>query len=370
MPFAHAWPKGRLIVAASVLAIAAAVLPASADTRAPIVYAMQPGAPAKAASKAAVVPLVPDKATQRIAFRYPGSGEAPPAVSPAPQTVWTSPKPLAPVAAAPVVETVALQPVGVAKPVQAAAVLTTSASETGLAIVYGDEFDGLPTSNGEIFDQNALTAAHPSLPLPSVITVRNPQTGREVTLRVNDRGPFEEGAVLQVSRKAAQELGMSGAGRSELTFFVAGQSPAPVSRPAAGPKPLLREATVRAQPADELLGGDELAGAPAPAKQRAAVVWPEPPAEWGVGPRTTKISASSSGSLYVQLASFADINNAEALYRGLRSDLPVEIVPARVNGSEYFRVRVGPLTDRASAQDLRDRLNAEGKGDGRVVTAE
>ncbi len=366
MPFAHAWPKGRLIVAASVLAIAAAVLPASADMRAPIVYAIQSGAPAKAA----VTPLVPDKATQRIAFRYPGSGEAAPAASPAPQSVWTSPKPLAPAVAAPVVETVALQPVVAAKPVQTAAVIATSVAETGLAIVYGDEFDGLPTSNGEIFDQNALTAAHPSLPLPSVVTVRNPETGREVTLRVNDRGPFEDGAVLQVSRKAAQELGMSGAGRAELTFVVAGQAPAPVSKPAAGPKPLLREAAVRTPPADELLGGDELAGGPAPVKARAAVIWPEPPAEWDVGAQTTKISASASGSHYVQLASFSDRDNAEALYRGLRSDLPVEIVPARVNGSDYFRVRVGPLTDRASAQDLRDRLNAEGKGDGRVVTAE
>ena len=370
MPFAHAWPRGQRIVAASVLASAVAVLAASADTRAPIVYTMQSGAPAKPASKVAVTPLVLDKAAQRIAFRYPGSGEAAPAARPAPETIWTRPKQLEPVVSEPIIEVSALPPVMVSKTAPAAAVVATGAAETGLAIVYGDEFEGLPTSNGEIFDQNALTAAHPSLPLPSMVTVRNPETGREVTLRVNDRGPFEDGAVLQVSRKAAQELGMSGAGRAELTFVVAGRAPVPISKPASGPKPLLREGAVRTQPADELQGGDELAGGPAPVKARAAVTWPEPPAEWGVKPQATKISAAAFGSHFVQLASFADRDKAEALYRGLRSDLPVEIVPARVNGSDYFRVRVGPLTDRASAQDLRDRLNAEGKGDGRVVTAE
>jgi rare lipoprotein A len=82
------------------------------------------------------------------------------------------------------------------------------------------------------------------------------------------------------------------------------------------------------------------------------------------------VKAAASGTLFVQLASFSDIGNAESLYRGLKGDLPVQIVPARVNGTDYFRVRVGPLDSRDAANELRDRLNAEGKGDGRVVTAE
>jgi rare lipoprotein A len=128
-------------------------------------------------------------------------------------------------------------------------------------------------------------------------------------------------------------------------------------------------------PADELLGGDELAGGTSwTAPKRAEVKWPEPPAEWGVAPETKpavqKVSASVGGTHFVQLASFSDIGNAETLYRGLKADLPVEIIPARVNGTDYFRVRVGPFASRESAQQLRDRLNAEGKGDGRVVTAE
>jgi rare lipoprotein A len=157
----------------------------------------------------------------------------------------------------------------------------------------------------------------------------------------------------------------------------AGEAAPAVSKARSDYKPAVLVKTAQPVPAGELLGGDELAGgtdwgtkSAAGAKPRAAVKWPEPPSDWSVSPAATKVSAAAAGTHYVQLASFSDIGNAETLYRGLRSDLPVEIVPARVNGADYFRVRVGPLASRDAAQDLRDRLNAEGKGDGRVVTAE
>jgi len=193
-----------------------------------------------------------------------------------------------------------------------------------------------------------------------------------VTVRVNDRGPFEDGAAFQVSRQVAVALGFDGAGQARLTLRVVDAKAAEMPKPRSESKPVLMAAS--APPADELLGGDELAGGtlkPAAArKSRDSVQWPEPPAEWGVRPAAAKVSAAPSGSHYVQLASFSDIGNAESMYRGLRADLPVEIVPARVNGTDYFRVRVGPLASRESALQLCDRLNAEGKGDGRVVTAE
>ena len=143
------------------------------------------------------------------------------------------------------------------------------------------------------------------------------------------------------------------------------------------PKPAVMQANTKPVPVvttyaqeDELLGGDELAGGagtkPAPAPlTRAEVIWPEPPADWNVAPKS-----APKGNVYVQVASFSDMGNADALYRDLRSNLPAEIVPARVNGADFFRVRVGPFDDRASAQRLRDRLDAEGKGNGRVVSAE
>lgn len=404
MPFARTWPRSHLTVVASVIVLASVALPAYAGPRAPIKYAYEASAPQKPASRTTAPAGNADKATQRIEFRYPGSAQeagrvemasvsVPPATSPVAETSYTEAPQFSPsvqsfdarttaaavgaAGRAPLVEAAPLQPL-VSAP-------AGDVFETGVAIIYGDEFAGLPTANGEIFDQSALTAAHPSLPLPSVVQVSNPATGKEVFVRVNDRGPFEDGASLQVSREVARVLGFEGAGKAELTVrLVDGKAAAAVTKPREEGAPKVIAASyqapqpAKAAPADELLGGDELAGgttwtAPAQPK-RAEVKWPEPPAEWGVAPEAKpearKVSATTGGSHYVQLASFSDIGNAETLYRGLKSDLPVEIVPARVNGTDYFRVRVGPLASRESAQQLRDRLNAEGKGDGRVVTAE
>lgn len=78
---------------------------------------------------------------------------------------------------------------------------------TGVASWYGEEFEGRLTANGEIFDLNRLTAAHTTLPMPSIIQVTNLENGRSLQLRVNDRGPFADGRLIDVSRRAAQLLG-------------------------------------------------------------------------------------------------------------------------------------------------------------------
>ena len=82
--------------------------------------------------------------------------------------------------------------------------------ETGLASWYGAKFHGRPTANGERYDMYAMTAAHKTLPLPSYVRVRNPANGREVVLRVNDRGPFVDGRVIDLSYTAALRLGVLG----------------------------------------------------------------------------------------------------------------------------------------------------------------
>src|SRR6266404_7007213 len=84
--------------------------------------------------------------------------------------------------------------------------------ETGTASWYGPGFDRQPTSNGEIYDMNQLSAAHKTLPLPSVVEVTNLQNGRAVRLRVNDRGPFVGDRLIDVSRRAAQLLGFEQTG--------------------------------------------------------------------------------------------------------------------------------------------------------------
>jgi rare lipoprotein A len=82
------------------------------------------------------------------------------------------------------------------------------ASETGVASYYADAFHGRNTASGERFDMNALTAAHPSLPFGTRVRVTHVESGRSVVVRINDRGPFKRGRVIDLSYAAARELGM------------------------------------------------------------------------------------------------------------------------------------------------------------------
>lgn len=91
----------------------------------------------------------------------------------------------------------------------------------GLASYYGKRFHGRPTASGERFDMNGLTAAHRSLPFGSKVRVTNPANGKSVTVRINDRGPFHGGRVIDLSRSAAERLGLiqRGSGNVELALI-------------------------------------------------------------------------------------------------------------------------------------------------------
>jgi rare lipoprotein A len=91
-----------------------------------------------------------------------------------------------------------------------------SYDQTGIASWYGEEFQGHATADGEIFDLKNLTAAHRTLPLPVVVRVTNLENGRSLKLRVNDRGPFADGRIIDVSRHAARLLGFERAGIAKV----------------------------------------------------------------------------------------------------------------------------------------------------------
>ena len=408
MPFKRSTVASRSKVALSVLALSCALgSVAEAGPRgAPIVYKYDAmNAPVPATYRVAQAPAAApptrqapiDKATARIEFRYPASQPAFPEL----QTASVTPSPLAGtmresaltempqmlVPVRPVVENTSLEampePAGqgmayaapaplVAQPT-APATAAAEFVETGVAIVYGEEFSGLPTANGELFSQSEMTAAHPSLPLPSLVHVTNLDTGREVVVRVNDRGPFEDGANLQLSRKAAEALGMNSTGKGSVRVrylspapVLAAQSvsqkaapPAPALPPVKAPavQPVASEVVFAGPVEDELLGGGTSSSTP---RLMSMTVAPK------AAPYTP--SAVASGNVFVQLASFSDIGNAEAMLRQVESRLPVEIVPARVNGADFFRVRVGPFQDHVAAERVRANLYADGTADGRIVT--
>jgi rare lipoprotein A len=89
--------------------------------------------------------------------------------------------------------------------------------QAGLASWYGKPFHGRPTASGEVYDMHALSAAHKTMPLPSYARVRNPANGREVIVRINDRGPFKPSRIIDLSFAAARRLGITGVARVEVT---------------------------------------------------------------------------------------------------------------------------------------------------------
>lgn len=95
-----------------------------------------------------------------------------------------------------------------------------SKSETGVASWYGPTFHGKRTANGEIYDQNELTAAHRTLQMPSLVRVTNLENGRSIVVRINDRGPFKKGRVIDVSKRAAELLGFIGQGTARVRLEV------------------------------------------------------------------------------------------------------------------------------------------------------
>lgn len=101
-----------------------------------------------------------------------------------------------------------------------------SSYERGVASWYGPGFHGRATASGERYDMDALTAAHPSLPFGTLVDVVNLDNGRRVTVRINDRGPFEKGRVIDLSRAAARAIGMLGPGTARVELVAVGVAPA------------------------------------------------------------------------------------------------------------------------------------------------
>lgn len=97
--------------------------------------------------------------------------------------------------------------------------------ETGIASWYGADFHGRRTANGEIFSANAISAAHPTLPLPSYVRVTNPANGRSLLVRVNDRGPYMRGRIIDLSYTAAKMLDLIGHGTGEVQVAYVGPAP-------------------------------------------------------------------------------------------------------------------------------------------------
>ena len=214
--------------------------------------------------------------------------------------------------------------------------------EIGMASWYGPNFHGRTTANGETYDQYAMTAAHPTLPMPSLVEVTNLANGRTIVLRINDRGPFAKGRIIDVSKAAAEELGFKKQGVTRVRVRVVEEDAGP--RPEAAPVEAVAKNTLPAQ------GGTN-------ATQQAML------------PETTAApSADTSGQqLFLQAGAFRDYANARRHADSL-SGVGEPLIEAVSTADEVlYRVRIGPMTDRGLAEKLRIALIDQGINNPHIV---
>jgi rare lipoprotein A len=225
--------------------------------------------------------------------------------------------------------------------------------QTGAASWYGSQFHGQRTASGEVFDQAALTAAHPTLPIPSLVQVTNLENGREVTVRVNDRGPFSGSRLIDVSRGAAQVLGFEEAGHARVHVRYLGPAP--------------RRVNGDGTPAPESVHAPA-STAPQPEEGPRSLLSPQPveTADLADPPRADRpvyapAPSGAGGEFFVQVGAFSDPVNAQRVRDGVAAAGPVVVdTRASASGAELFRVRVGPWGSREEADAARRTLSSLG----------
>ena len=282
---------------------------------------------------------------------------------------------------------------------------------TGRASWYGELFHGRRTANGEIYDMDRLSAAHPTLPLPIYAQVTNLNNGRSMVVRINDRGPFAHDRIIDLSRRSAEILGLRRRGTAPVRVRYLRRAPlngddsyerhylasrgwqqfAAKPKPKAGalnagaqdpiavaslpgqsvpplPDRVERPRVVAALPAPpsppEVLARDEL----------AMLVWqtrieasPELTGSTGLPaqPKPRRVSPPSGPA--IQAGSFKNRDNAERARATLSAIAPVDVAEIDVGGEVYFRVRVGPFADEIDAAVALHRVTAAGYRGAKIV---
>lgn len=234
--------------------------------------------------------------------------------------------------------------------------------QRGLASWYGTKFHGRRTSSGEPYDMYAMTAAHKTLPLPTYVLVHNLDNNRTAIVRVNDRGPFHSGRIIDLSYAAAIKLGVAdtGVARVEIRTLTAtdkpgSATPGHLARTTRIDVPLTRSHQTARPTAAPVM----LAQSPANVDKRR-------------DSRTqtaTGITTQESG-LFLQVGAFASRNNAENLRsRIVAADLPSPSITTNHGGTRtVYRLRIGPLANRRQADALLPGLAQVGIHSPRLLT--
>lgn len=279
--------------------------------------------------------------------------------------------------------------------------------ETGIASWYGPGFHARATANGEEFDQDQLTAAHKTLPMPCFVRVTNLDNGRKIVVRVNDRGPYAEGRIIDLSRASATALGFKNIGLARVRVEVmtdetrrmadfmkseqgnnrayASRKPSRVQQtqqamaaeagvivPTAPPPAIAQESLTPVQAApvrNEKIRNAKIQTASISRPDHVAAVSAPVPAVPDVSVTEGLADSDPGQKIFIQAGAFSNQANALRLKQRLDQLGQVDIVPTQTANGSMYRVRVGPMQDEQAARSALEAAHAAGVNDARMVMA-
>lgn len=226
-----------------------------------------------------------------------------------------------------------------------------SYSETGIASWYGDDFHDKRTANGETYNMRAITAAHRTLPLPSIVKVTNLENGKSIIARVNDRGPYVKNRIIDVSEKGAELLGYKNKGTAKVKVEILAEA-----------SKALKEAMLsdnnQSKTYADALPTNKISTTPASA---TTINKPLKLAE------NTTIQPVETGPFFVQVGAFSDYEKAQSLADSMKRFGNVSIFEAYLSKDGIYRVRLGAYNSRNEALKILDRLLDYGHSDVSII---
>ncbi|WON75024.1 septal ring lytic transglycosylase RlpA family protein [Nitrosospira sp. Is2] len=245
--------------------------------------------------------------------------------------------------------------------------------EKGIASWYGRRYHGLKTASGELYDMYGMTAAHPTLPIPSYARVTNIRNGRSVVVRVNDRGPFLSERLIDLSYTAAYKLDVLGGGSAwvEVETILPGATTAmqvaaaqASARGSGSTGKPARTSNAERLPSHTVTAVGEKGNLSSAAEQQKEEDGPDlfeitdPPAQYGTtvsgsgeGPATT-----DAGGIYLQLGAFSAYDNADNFLARMRAELPTVNALGIIAKDGLFKVHAGPYPDQTMARQAADKI--------------
>ena len=252
--------------------------------------------------------------------------------------------------------------------------------ETGIASWYGPGFDGKMTANGETYDQNALTAAHRTLPMPSIVQVTNLENGRSIKVTVNDRGPYAFGRIIDMSLRGAQLLGFHRKGTARVKVEILPNESRLLAHSIKNGATLAKFGTPirkNINVSKPQVKSGRLAPPSGTQSQKVKLKYqPRKTLNRKIRNKTVNYSVQkeivsnkpvSPTNIYVQAGAFTRFDYANRTAAKLSELKNVTVTSFKVKGKEFFRVRAGPITALESADEILERVILSGFRNARIV---